>query len=114
LKLRLAAALPGLSLAAPASGAPAQEPAPRVVPTPEAQVSVPAGVTILVKSVTVGPDATVRTHLLRLKVAAARMSTRGLGEARPVAPNAQADGSDDPAGRQRNRRVEFLIGEAGR
>lgn len=33
----------------------------------------------------------------------------GRGEAEPVAPNAQADGSDDPAGRQLNRRVEIFI-----
>jgi flagellar motor protein MotB len=27
-----------------------------------------------------------------------------------VAPNENVDGSDDPAGRQKNRRVEFVIG----
>lgn len=34
---------------------------------------------------------------------------RGFGEKRPVAPNAHADGSDDPQGRQRNRRVEVVL-----
>lgn len=33
----------------------------------------------------------------------------GLGERQPVAPNARPDGADDPAGRQRNRRVEIVI-----
>ena len=33
----------------------------------------------------------------------------GRGEAEPVAPNTQADGRDNPDGRQRNRRVEVLL-----
>lgn len=33
----------------------------------------------------------------------------GHGKQQPVAPNAHADGSDDPDGRQRNRRVEIII-----
>lgn len=36
-------------------------------------------------------------------------STRGFGETQPVAPNAKADGTDDPEGRQKNRRVEIVI-----
>jgi outer membrane protein OmpA-like peptidoglycan-associated protein len=36
-------------------------------------------------------------------------STRGFGAKQPVAPNTKADGSDDPDGRQRNRRVEIII-----
>lgn len=35
--------------------------------------------------------------------------TAGWGERRPVAPNARPDGSDDPAGRQKNRRVEVVL-----
>ncbi|MDO4723770.1 MAG: OmpA family protein [Comamonadaceae bacterium] len=31
------------------------------------------------------------------------------GESQPIAPNAQPDGSDDPHGRQRNRRVQLEI-----
>jgi outer membrane protein OmpA-like peptidoglycan-associated protein len=42
-------------------------------------------------------------------IPAARMTAQGFGETRPVAPNRRADGSDDPAGRQRNRRVEVVI-----
>jgi len=37
------------------------------------------------------------------------MTTQGFGAANPVAPNAKPDGSDDPAVRQRNRRVEIVI-----
>ena len=43
------------------------------------------------------------------KVADARITTKGLGETRPKAPNEKPDGSDDPAGRQANRRVEIVI-----
>ena len=35
--------------------------------------------------------------------------TRGLGSKNPVAPNKKPDGSDDPDGRQKNRRVEIVI-----
>jgi outer membrane protein OmpA-like peptidoglycan-associated protein len=43
------------------------------------------------------------------KVDGAAISTRGLGKTRPVAPNAKPDGSDDPQGRARNRRVEIVV-----
>jgi outer membrane protein OmpA-like peptidoglycan-associated protein len=35
--------------------------------------------------------------------------TQGLGAKNPVAPNTKPDGSDDPDGRQKNRRVEITI-----
>jgi len=35
--------------------------------------------------------------------------TKGFGAKQPVAPNQKADGSDDPVGRQKNRRVEITI-----
>jgi photosystem I P700 chlorophyll a apoprotein A2 len=38
-----------------------------------------------------------------------RMSARGWGKTKPVAPNAKPDGSDDPVGRQKNRRVEITV-----
>ena len=38
-----------------------------------------------------------------------RMSSRGFGETKPVAPNAKPDGRDDPEGRQKNRRVEITV-----
>lgn len=42
-------------------------------------------------------------------IAASQMSARGLGEKNPVASNTKPDGSDDPEGRQKNRRVEVVI-----
>ena len=39
----------------------------------------------------------------------AMFHTEALGASHPVAPNAHPDGSDDPQGRQRNRRVEIVI-----
>jgi outer membrane protein OmpA-like peptidoglycan-associated protein len=38
-----------------------------------------------------------------------KFATRGFGASRPVAPNTLPDGSDDPDGRQRNRRVEIVF-----
>lgn len=35
--------------------------------------------------------------------------TQGFGAKKPVAPNTQPDGSDDPQGRQKNRRVEIIF-----
>ncbi|MFM7024281.1 MAG: OmpA family protein [Flavobacteriales bacterium] len=40
-----------------------------------------------------------------------RMKARGFGETEPVTPNTNKDGSDNPEGRQLNRRVEFKITE---
>ena len=36
-------------------------------------------------------------------------TTRGFGATKPVAPNKKPDGSDDPEGRQKNRRVEIVV-----
>ena len=41
-------------------------------------------------------------------VPAKSVTTAGLGEHSPVAPNEKPDGTDDPAGRQKNRRVEIV------
>jgi outer membrane protein OmpA-like peptidoglycan-associated protein len=38
-----------------------------------------------------------------------RIKTKGLGKANPVAPNTNPDGSDNPEGRQKNRRVEITV-----
>jgi outer membrane protein OmpA-like peptidoglycan-associated protein len=38
-----------------------------------------------------------------------RLIARGYGEKYPVAPNVHPDGSDNPAGRAKNRRVEVVI-----
>jgi outer membrane protein OmpA-like peptidoglycan-associated protein len=42
-------------------------------------------------------------------VQASRIKTTGWGETRPVAPNTNPDGSDNPQGRQKNRRVELTL-----
>ncbi|QKS02023.1 OmpA family protein [Sphingomonas sp. CL5.1] len=51
----------------------------------------------------------VRDYLVKNGVDRERISVIALGERRPVAPNAHADGSDDPEGRARNRRVEIEV-----
>ena len=53
--------------------------------------------------------AAVKAYLVDKGVDESRLRTIGLGELRPIAPNAKADGSDDEAGRQRNRRVEVIL-----
>ncbi len=40
---------------------------------------------------------------------ASPMTTQGQGESSPVAANRNPDGSDNPEGRQKNRRVEFIL-----
>lgn len=52
--------------------------------------------------------ASVRSWLERTGVKA-RFVTQGHGKADPVAPNMNPDGSDNPEGRQKNRRVEITI-----
>jgi len=37
------------------------------------------------------------------------IETSGYGESRPVEPNENPDGSDNPGGRQKNRRVEIVV-----
>jgi outer membrane protein OmpA-like peptidoglycan-associated protein len=52
----------------------------------------------------------VRHWLVNRNVmAASAIETRGWGKDRPVAPNARLDHSDDPEGRQKNRRVEIWL-----
>ena len=53
--------------------------------------------------------ASVRQWLARQGLGGLRLTSKGLGETQPVAPNAKPDGSDDPDGRQKNRRVEIVI-----
>jgi len=47
------------------------------------------------------------------KVDAANIATRGWGKTKPVAHNAKPDGSDDPEGRAKNRRVEIVVRKSG-
>lgn len=51
----------------------------------------------------------VRDYLVEKGVDPARITVIALGETRPLVPNAHPDGSDDPAARARNRRVEIAI-----
>ena len=53
--------------------------------------------------------ASVKTWLVAKGIAEQIVRTRGLGAAKPVAPNSNPDGSDNPEGRQKNRRVEITI-----
>jgi outer membrane protein OmpA-like peptidoglycan-associated protein len=53
--------------------------------------------------------ATVRAALISRGSRDTQLIIHGFGKSRPIAPNQQADGSDDPAGRQKNRRVEVVI-----
>ncbi|HLX09124.1 MAG TPA: OmpA family protein [Thermoanaerobaculia bacterium] len=53
--------------------------------------------------------AAVRAWLAAHRYVPATTPIKGYGKTRPVAPNTHPDGSDDPAGRQKNRRVEVVI-----
>jgi outer membrane protein OmpA-like peptidoglycan-associated protein len=55
----------------------------------------------------------VRQWFVRHGLGAVKFSSRGFGEARPVASNTKTDGSDDPEGRRKNRRVEIVIAKRG-
>lgn len=47
--------------------------------------------------------------ILHSLVAEAAVKVQGYGKNKPVAPNTKPDGSDNPEGRQKNRRVEVVI-----
>jgi outer membrane protein OmpA-like peptidoglycan-associated protein len=40
---------------------------------------------------------------------AAKITTKGWGKTKPIVPNTRPDGSDDPDGRKKNRRVEITV-----
>jgi outer membrane protein OmpA-like peptidoglycan-associated protein len=48
-------------------------------------------------------------YLVGAGVDRGRLTAQGFGESEPVAPNENADGSDNPEGRAQNRRVEIVI-----
>jgi outer membrane protein OmpA-like peptidoglycan-associated protein len=52
---------------------------------------------------------TVARELIGQGVRRDRITVEAYGESRPIAPNRRPDGTDDPAGRARNRRVEAVI-----
>lgn len=53
----------------------------------------------------------IRNRLYDDGIAWGRMKTKGYGEDKPIAPNRNPDGSDNPEGRQQNRRVHFILNE---
>lgn len=53
--------------------------------------------------------ASVKSWFLAHGLSNMKFSTEGFGAKKPVAPNTKPDGSDDPDGRQKNRRVELVI-----
>ncbi|MBN1415331.1 MAG: OmpA family protein [Bacteroidales bacterium] len=56
----------------------------------------------------------VVSYLISKGISAEKLVAKGYGEESPVAPNTLPDGSDNPAGREKNRRTEFrIIGTIG-
>ncbi len=51
----------------------------------------------------------VRDYLVANGLSADLVTAQGFGETKPIAANTKPDGRDDPAGRQKNRRVEIVI-----
>ncbi len=51
----------------------------------------------------------VKNKLIAAGIKSSRISTKGYGETKPIAPNSNPDGTDNPEGRQKNRRVEIKI-----
>ena len=52
-------------------------------------------------------------YLIQKGIDPNRLVAKGYGESKPIARNTNSDGSDNPEGRQRNRRTEFKILEIG-
>jgi outer membrane protein OmpA-like peptidoglycan-associated protein len=53
-------------------------------------------------------------YLISKGIHAERLVAKGYGSSKPVAPNFNPDGSDNPEGREKNRRTEFrIIGTLG-
>ena len=48
-------------------------------------------------------------YLIRNGIARDRLSAKGYGESLPVEPNENPDGTDNPEGREKNRRTEFKV-----
>jgi outer membrane protein OmpA-like peptidoglycan-associated protein len=51
----------------------------------------------------------VRKYLMKNGVASSRVTAVGKGESKPIARNTNPDGSDNPEGRQLNRRIELKV-----
>lgn len=48
-------------------------------------------------------------HLISRGIGRSRLILAGYGDSRPIAPNTNENGSDNPDGRRRNRRVELNV-----
>ena len=48
-------------------------------------------------------------YLISKGIEKERLVAKGYGESKPIAPNTNPDGTDNPEGRQKNRRTEFKI-----
>jgi len=48
-------------------------------------------------------------YLIKNGIAKERLQAKGYGETQSIAPNENPDGSDNPEGRQKNRRTEFRV-----
>ena len=55
----------------------------------------------------------VRRWLVDKEKLGVRFETKGWGAQKPLAPNTKTDGTDDPEGRQKNRRVEIVVQKKG-
>jgi outer membrane protein OmpA-like peptidoglycan-associated protein len=53
--------------------------------------------------------AAIRAALVNRGLSLGQLNVRGFGKSHPVVPNQNPDGTDDPDGRQQNRRVEVVI-----
>ncbi len=51
----------------------------------------------------------VVNHLVDKGISKSRLTAKGFGESTPIAPNRLPNGDDNPEGRQKNRRTEFII-----
>ena len=51
----------------------------------------------------------VVNYLIQKGISPERLVAKGYGESMPIAPNSNPDGSDNPEGRQKNRRTEFRV-----
>ena len=54
-------------------------------------------------------SSSAKTYLLRKGISASRIEVKWFGEMKPVAPNTNSNGTDNPKGRKLNRRTEFII-----
>lgn len=51
----------------------------------------------------------VVNYLIKKGINKNRLVAKGYGETKPIAPNENSDGTDNPEGRQKNRRTEFRV-----